>query len=111
MWRTISLFSLGLAASFLIALIFAPLWPGFCDEAVVARPCESVHVQTTAGYVVIALGIITIIFGPIGGLMIDLALNGSKRETPSGSETVITNMPILIGAIYLVVGVADVATT
>ncbi|GMQ98761.1 MAG: hypothetical protein BMS9Abin17_1289 [Acidimicrobiia bacterium] len=111
MWRTIILFSLGLAASFLIALIFAPLWPGFCDEAIVARPCESVHVQTMAGYVVIALGILTIIFGPIAGSMIDLAVNGSKWETPRGTETVITNVPILIGAIYVVVGVAVVATT
>jgi hypothetical protein len=109
-WRTIILFSLGLAASVLVALIFAPLWPSFCDGAIVARPCETVEVQTMAGYVVIALGILTIIFGPIGGSMIDLALNGSKWETPRGSETVITNMPILIGAIYLVVGLTAVAT-
>jgi len=62
------------------------------------------------GYVIIALGILTVITGPIAGSMIDVALNGSKWETPRGSETVITNMPILIGAIYLVVGVLIVAT-
>jgi len=64
-----------------------------------------------AGYVTIALGLLTIVFGPIAGSMIDLALNGSKWETPRGSETVITNMPILVGAIYVVVGVLFVATT
>jgi len=110
LWRTIILFFLGLVASLVIAAIFAPLWPGFCDDAIVARPCEVVHVQTMAGYVIIALGILTVIIGPIAGSMIDLALNGSKWETQRGSETVITNMPILIGAIYLVVGVLIVAT-
>ncbi|MFV1999327.1 MAG: hypothetical protein ACC654_03080 [Acidimicrobiia bacterium] len=110
LWRTIILFFLGLVASFLVAAISASLWPAFCDDAIVARPCESVHVQTMAGYLIIGLGILTIILGPIAGSMIDLALNGSKWETPRGSETVITNMPILIGATYLIVGVLIVAT-
>ena len=62
------------------------------------------------GYLVIALGMLTIVFGPIAGSFIDLAINGANWETPRGRENVITNVPILIGAIYLGSGIAIVAT-
>jgi hypothetical protein len=110
LWRTIILFLAGLGLSFLVAMIFAPYWPGFCDETIVGAPCGTVAMQTMAGYLQIALGILTVIFGPIAGSMLDLLINGAKWETPRGSESIITNMPILVGAIYVVVGVVVVAT-
>ncbi len=108
LWRTIILFLTGLGLSFLVAAILAPYWPGFCDDTIVGAPCDTVALQTMAGYVQIALGILTVIFGPIAGSMLDLLINGAKWETPRGSENIITNMPILVGAIYVVVGVVVV---
>lgn len=50
------------------------------------------------------------ILGPIAGSFLDLLINGARWETPRGTESIITNMPILIGAIYLVLGVIIAAT-
>ena len=108
--RTVLLTLGGFALAWLIAFVFAPLWPGFCDGTIVGAPCDPVKTQTMMGYVVIALGILTMIFGPIAGSLIDLAVNGAKWETPRGTETVITNVPLLVAAVYLVSGVAIVAT-
>ena len=101
--------ALGLLVVFVIATFAAPAWPS-CEDAASGLPCEDITVQTMAGYLLIALGILTIIFGPIAGSLIDLYLNGAKWETPRGTENIITNMPILVGAIYLMVGLAVVAT-
>ncbi len=103
--RTLVLSLVGLGLSFLIAGVFAPYWPGFCDDTIVGAPCGAVTVQTMAGYLIIMLGILTIIFGPIAGSVLDLVINGAKWETPRGTESITTNMPILIGAIYIVIGV------
>ncbi len=108
--RTILLFLIGVAASFAAAAVVAPLWPGFCDGAIVGAPCEAVGVQTAAGYLLIVLGILTIVFGPIIGSLLDLLINGSRWETPRGTENVITNMPLLVGAIYVLLGIAVAAT-
>ena len=108
--RTVILTVVGFAAAWVIAYVFAPLWPGFCDETIVGAPCDPVQTQTMMGYIVIALGVLTMIFGPIAGSLIDLALNGANWETPRGTENVITNVPLLIGAIYLASGVLIVAT-
>jgi len=74
----------------------------------VRAPCDTVAVRVVAGYVLIALGVLTVIFGPIAGSMLDLLINGAKWETPRGSENMITNMPSLVGAIFVVVGVVVV---
>jgi len=108
--RTIILFVLGVVASFTVAVVLAPVWPGFCDDATVGKPCSDVAVQTMAGYVMVGLGFVTMILGPIAGSFLDLMINGVKWETPRGTETVITNMPVLIGASYLVLGVLVAAT-
>lgn len=50
------------------------------------------------------------ILGPIAGSFLGLLINGAKWETPRGTESIITNMPILVGAIYLVLGVIIAAT-
>jgi hypothetical protein len=50
------------------------------------------------------------ILGPIAGSLLDLAINGHKWETSRGTESVITNVPVLLGAIYLILGVVIAAT-
>lgn len=51
------------------------------------------------------------IFGPIAGSFIDVLVNGHDWETSRGTESVITNMPVLIGIAYLIVGVTTAAMT
>lgn len=110
LWRTIILFVAGIGLSVAVAAILAPYWPGVCDATIVGAPCDPVAVQTMAGYLLLALGILTIVFGPIAGSLLDLIINGAKWETPRGSESIITNVPILIGLIYLGLGIVTIAT-
>jgi hypothetical protein len=108
--RTVLLTIAGFAFAWVLAVLLAPHWPGFCDDTIVGAPCDAVATQTMMGYLVIALGILTMIFGPIAGSLLDLVLNGAHWETPRGTETVITNVPLLVGTVYLVSGVAIAAT-
>jgi hypothetical protein len=108
--RTIILTLLGFALAFGLAVILTPHWPDFCDDTVIGAACDVVAVRTMMGYLLLALGILTIIFGPIAGSLIDVVLNGAKWETPRGSESIITNMPLLIGVAYVASGVLVVAT-
>ena len=107
--RTILLTLIGFVVVFAIAAVAAPAWPP-CDQSATPFPCEDLTVQTMAGYLLIGLGIMTIIFGPIAGSLIHLYLHGAKWETPRGRENIITNMPLLVGAIYLVSGLLVAAT-
>lgn len=109
-WRTVILTLAGFVGAFVLALIFAPLLPEYCDETATGIVCTSTHIQTMTGYIIIALGIGTIILGPVAGSLIDVYVNGARWETPRGSESVITNMPLVIGAIYLASGVLIAAT-
>jgi hypothetical protein len=63
-----------------------------------------------AGYLIVTLGFLTMILGPIAGSVLDLLINGAKWEMPRGRDTIVTNMPLLVGAIYLGVGVFTIAT-
>ncbi len=109
-WRTIILFLIGVGLAFLIAWLLAPRWPGFCSDATVGKPCDAVAIRTMAGYLMVGLGFLTMILGPIAGSVLDVLINGHKWETERGTESVITNMPVIIGAIYLVLGVVIAAT-
>lgn len=109
-WRTLILFVAGLGAAYVLARIFAPAWPGLCDDVIVGASCDAVAIQTMTGYLIVVLGIATIILGPIAGSLIDLAVNGHTWETPRGTENVVTNMPLLVGGIYLVIGVLVAAS-
>lgn len=108
--RTVVLTLAGLVAAFLGALVLGPALPEYCGDAGVG-PCDREQFQTLVGYLVIALGIGTIILGPVVGSLIHVYLHGAHWETPRGTETVITNMPLLIGAIYLGIGILVLATT
>jgi len=108
--RTALLTLAGFAAAWLLASLLAPHWPDFCDQTIVGASCQQVAVQTMTGYLVIALGVFVMIFGPIIGSLVDLVINGAHWETPRGTENVITNVPLLVAAIYLVSGVVIAAT-
>ncbi len=107
-WRTIILTLSGLGAVGLIAWIAVPRWPGFCDGVIVGAACDPVKFLTGFGYGVIVLGLFTMIIVPIIGSMLDVALNGSNWETPRGTESATTNVPLLVGAIYMAIGLAVV---
>lgn len=102
--RTPFQFAAGLLLSYVVALYAVPRWPGFCDNAIVARPCEAVDFLTGFGYATIVLGIIMMVLGPVISSLLDLAINGNNWETPRGTETITSNMPILLGALYLGLG-------
>jgi len=108
--RTIILFLGGIGLAFGVARLLAPVWPGFCSDTTVGSPCDAVAFQSMAGYLLVGLGFLTIIIGPIAGSFLDVLINGHKWETSRGTESVITNMPVAIGAIYLVLGVMIAAT-
>jgi len=108
--RTVILFFAGLGAAYLVSLILVPWWPSFCDDAVSSSACTPSKYATGFGYTTIVLGIVTILLGPIAGSFIDLARNGAQWETPRGTETIITNMPLLVGALYIGIGLARVMT-
>jgi len=108
--RTIILFLAGVGLVFLAARLLAPVWPGFCSDATVGSPCDAVDFRTMAGYLLVGLGFLTMILGPIAGSFLDVLINGHKWETSRGTESVITNMPVVVGAIYLVLGVVIAAT-
>ena len=110
LWRTVILFLAGIAVSYLLASVLAPYWPEFCDGTIVGAPCEAVATRTMAGYLIIVLGVLTVILGPIAGSLLDVFINGAKWEVPRGRDTVITTMPLLVGAIYLGTGIFTVAT-
>ncbi|MGI9667833.1 MAG: hypothetical protein ACR2N2_12195 [Acidimicrobiia bacterium] len=109
-WRTVILTVSGFALAWLIALLLAPFLPEYCNETPTGMSCTRAQIQTMAGYLTIGLGIATIVLGPVAGSLIDLYLNGARWETPRGTETIITNMPLVIGAIFLGVGVLTAAT-
>jgi hypothetical protein len=110
LWRTIILFLMGIALCFVLAAVFASRWPAFCDGTIVGAPCDPVAVRTMAGYLVVTLGFLTMILGPIAGSILDVAINGARWEMPRGRDTIITNMPIAVGALFLAVGVFTIAT-
>jgi hypothetical protein len=62
-----------------------------------------------AGYLIVTLGFLTMIPGPIAESILDIAINGAKWEVPRSRDTVMTNMPILIGALFPAVRVFTIA--
>ena len=108
LWRTIIVSAAGLLVSYLVAWYLVPRWPGLCNQTIPDRPCQDVSLLTGFGYTTIVLGILTMILGPIISSLTHLAMHGHNWETPRGTETVTSNLPILIGAIYLGIGLVTV---
>jgi hypothetical protein len=108
--RTAILFATGVAVCLVAAWLLTPIWPNFCTATTVGAPCSTVDTQRMTGYLMIGLGLGTMILGPIAGSFIDVAINGHKWETGRGTESVITNVPVVIGAVYMVLGLIVAAT-
>lgn len=108
--RTPVLFGAGVAAAWGVARLWAPHWPRFCDDVTIAEPCAAVAAQTMWGYLLMALGIVVMILGPVAGSLIELAVHGHRWETPRGRESATTNVPILAGGVYIALGIALAAT-
>lgn len=102
--RTVVLFVAGLIAVWLVSRYAVPRWPGFCDSTIVGAECSPVKFLTGFGYGVIILGMLTIVFGPIAASLLHIGIHGAEWETPRGTETVRTNSPLLVGAIYMGIG-------
>ena len=85
---------------------FQPHYLPLCNR-INAEPgvdCSPISTQSMVGIFVIALGVITLILVPIVTAVIHLIRHGHAWETPRGTETAITNLPILAGVIYLASG-------
>jgi heme/copper-type cytochrome/quinol oxidase subunit 2 len=104
------MFLAGIGVAYAVATIWAPHWPRFCDDITVGEPCAALATQTMAGYLLMALGIVVMILGPVAGAMIELVVHGHRWETPRGRETVTTNVPIVLGAVYAALGIVLAAT-
>jgi hypothetical protein len=108
--RTIILALVGLGVAYVTARIVAPIWPGFCDNAIAGSECDADKLQSMYGYVLIVFGLAIGVFGPIVGSLIHLVLNGAEWETPRGKESVITNVPLLVGLVYMGLGIIALIT-
>ncbi len=104
--------ALGFALAALAARVFHPHYLPLCDR-INSRPgvdCTDVSVQSMVGLFVIALGIITLMVVPIVSALYNLIRHGHDWETPRGTESALTNLPILGGFIYLAAGAAVAIT-
>jgi hypothetical protein len=110
-WLVISvMFVAGLGVALAIARIWAPHWPGFCQEITVQKPCEVVAVQTMTGYLLIAFGFATMFLVPIIWSLVQVAKSGHRWETERGPESIVTNLPIAAGIAYIAIGALLAAT-
>ncbi len=101
LWTTIGF---GVAAG--LAVWFQPHYLPLCNR-INAEPgvdCTPVSMQSMVGIFVIALGVITLVIVPIVSALWNLIRHGHSWETPRGTETTLTNLPILAGFIYLATG-------
>lgn len=99
------LFLAGLAIAVVVALITQPRWDGICANFNAGRgiPCSPMTFGVMYGYLVIGLGLFTMIFGPIINSLYRLYRYGQVWET-SRVETAIGNVPLITGIVYIVLG-------
>ena len=104
------LFLTGVAVAFAVAAVIQPRWQDLClGFQADATPCAPISVGLMFGYLTIALGVLTVIFGPIINSFYRLYRYGQVWET-SRVETATGNVPIIVGLIYVVLGFAIAAT-
>ena len=98
----------GFAAASGLATWFQPHYLSLCNRIRVERgvECVPISVQSMIGMFVIGLGVISLVLVPIMSALIHLARHGHSWETPRGTESTLTNLPILAGFIYLAAGFA-----
>lgn len=91
----------------LFALWFQERWLRFCEtfKSPGDLPCQPIGDMRMVAYVTIGLGVVTMIFGPMLNTLYRLARYGQPWET-TRHETVVSNIPILVGLFYLGLGTA-----
>ena len=89
----------------LAALWFQERWLEFCEHFKEAGefPCQPIGDVRMVAYFTIGLGVVTMILGPVVNTLYRLARYGQPWET-TRHETAASNIPILAGILYLVVG-------
>ncbi len=96
----------GFGVAAVLARLFQPHYLSLCN-AINVQPgadCRPISVQAMVGLFVIALGLVSMIIVPIVSALWQLYRHGHTWETPRGTETATTNLPILAGLIYLAAG-------
>jgi hypothetical protein len=80
-------------------------WEGICTNFNADRgiPCSPMTFGTMFGYMVIGLGLFTVILLPVVNSLYRLYRYGQIWET-SRVETAVANVPLLFGIIYIVLG-------
>ncbi len=96
----------GMSIAALVARMFHPHYLPLCNRINAERgvECSPVTIQGMIGFFLIGLGIMTLVIVPIVVSLVHLIRHGANWEMPRGTETTQTNLPILAGVIYLVVG-------
>lgn len=98
--------AVGFAAAAGLAALFQPHYLTLCNtmNRESGAQCTPVSMQSMIGIFVIALGVFTLVVVPIVSAFFHLLRHGHSWETPRGTETALTNLPILAGVIYLAAG-------
>lgn len=98
--------TIGFAAAAGLAMLFQPHYLPLCNRINSAPgvDCSPVSTQSMVGMFVIGLGVITLVIVPVVSAFVNLLRHGHSWETPRGTETALTNLPILAGFIYLAAG-------
>jgi predicted PurR-regulated permease PerM len=115
-WIRFPLYMLaGFAFAAIAALLFHPHYLPLCErinsrQGLGAVPigggsCRPISVLSMVGFFTIGLGLVTMLLVPIVSSLIQLVRHGHNWETPRGTESAMTNLPILGGFIYLAAGV------
>lgn len=99
------LFAAGLGIAALLTWATHPRWEGICANFNAERgiPCSPMTFGAMFGYMVIGLGLFTMILLPIVNSLYRLYRYGQIWET-SRVETAVANVPLLFGIIYVVLG-------
>jgi hypothetical protein len=104
------LFALGLGAAAVAGRLASPRWVDYCTRVKNnGIPCEPIDVGTMTGYITIGLGIFVMVIGPIITSLVHVMVHGYDWES-SRVETVVSNLPIAVGLVYLVLGFVIAAT-
>ena len=101
-------FVIGFGVAALLARLFHPHYLPLCNR-INAQPgvdCRPIPLQAMVGLFVFGLGIFTMVVVPIISALYQLVKHGHDWEMARGTETAITNLPILAGLLYLATGAA-----
>ena len=109
------MFLIGLGFAAAAGLLFQPHWVDLCNK-INARPfigingtvtrgeeCSPVSPTTMSGNFLIGFGLFMLVIGPIIFSLVHVIRNGYNWES-SRVETTVSNLPMLAGVLYMVVG-------